>query len=50
MLAEARQYFALVSHAWLLAPGILLIPLLLSYFVLADWLLPVETPHSGGTP
>jgi peptide/nickel transport system permease protein len=39
MLAEARQYFALVDHAWLLAPGILLIPLLLGYFLLADrWL------------
>jgi len=39
MLSEARQYFALVSHGWLLAPGILLIPLLLGYFVLADALL-----------
>ncbi|MBS1858716.1 MAG: ABC transporter permease [Acidobacteria bacterium] len=36
MLAEARQYFALVDHAWLLAPGLLLIPLLLGYFLLAD--------------
>ena len=39
MLAEARQYFALVTHGWLLAPGLLLVPLLLGYFVLADALL-----------
>ncbi len=39
MLAEARQYFALVDHGWLLAPGLMLIPLLLGYFLLADrWL------------
>ena len=36
MLAEARQYFALVSHPWLLAPGILLVPLLFVYFTVAD--------------
>jgi peptide/nickel transport system permease protein len=42
MLAEARQYYALVSHGWLLAPGLLLIPLLLGYFVLADALLAVR--------
>jgi peptide/nickel transport system permease protein len=36
MLAEARQYFALVSHPWLLSPALLLVPLLFSYFVLAD--------------
>ena len=36
MLAEARQYFALVSHGWLLAPGILLVPLLFGYFALGD--------------
>ena len=39
MLAEARQYFALVTHAWLLAPGLMLSPLLLGYFVLAEGLL-----------
>ena len=38
MLAEARQYFALVTHPWLLAPGLMLSPLLLGYFVLAEWL------------
>jgi peptide/nickel transport system permease protein len=36
MLAGARQYFALVSHPWLLSPAVLLIPLLFGYFVLAD--------------
>ena len=39
MLAEARQYYALVSHPWLLAPGAVLIPVLLAYLVLADALL-----------
>jgi peptide/nickel transport system permease protein len=39
MLAEARQYHALVSHPWLLAPGFVLIPVLLAYLVLADALL-----------
>jgi len=39
MLAEARQYFAIVSHSWMLAPGFALIPLLLGYLVLADSLL-----------
>jgi peptide/nickel transport system permease protein len=39
MLAEARQYHALVSHPWLLAPGLALIPVLLAYLVLADALL-----------
>jgi peptide/nickel transport system permease protein len=43
MLAEARQYFALVSHPWMLAPGILLIPLLLGYLVLADSFLEQRT-------
>ena len=42
MLAEARQYSALVSHTWLLAPGVVLIPLLLGYFVLADGLREVQ--------
>lgn len=36
MLAEARQYHALVSHPWLLAPGIAAIPVLIGYLVLAD--------------
>jgi len=39
MLVEARQYFALVSHAWMLAPAVVLVPLLMAYFVLADELL-----------
>ena len=36
MLAEARQYHALVSHPWLLAPGIAAIPVLIVYLFLAD--------------
>jgi peptide/nickel transport system permease protein len=39
MLADARQYHALVSHTWLLAPGLLTVPLLLGYLILADGLL-----------
>jgi peptide/nickel transport system permease protein len=38
MLAEARQYHALVLHPWLLAPGLAAIPVLLAYFLLADTL------------
>jgi peptide/nickel transport system permease protein len=36
MLAEARQYHALVSHPWLLAPGFAAIPVLVAYLFLAD--------------
>jgi peptide/nickel transport system permease protein len=36
MLAEARQYHALVGHPWLLAPGLAAIPVLLGYLILAD--------------
>jgi peptide/nickel transport system permease protein len=39
MLAEAKQYHALVGHAWMLAPGIATVPLLLGYLLLADALL-----------
>jgi peptide/nickel transport system permease protein len=39
MLAEARQYHALVSHAWLLAPGLAAAPVLFGYLILADTLL-----------
>ena len=39
MLAEARQYHALVGHAWMLAPGLATVPLLLGYLLLADALL-----------
>ena len=38
MLAEARQYHALVQHPWLLAPGVAAIPLLMAYMFLADTL------------
>ena len=39
MLAEARQYHTLVSHTWMLAPGLATVPLLLGYLTLADILL-----------
>ena len=39
MLAEARQYHAIVSHLWMLAPGLAAIPILLGYLVLADALI-----------
>lgn len=37
MLAEGRQYYAIVAHPWLLAPGLAAIPFLLGYIRLADW-------------
>ena len=40
MLADARQYYTLVSHPWMLAPGLAAIPLLFAYLLLADALLP----------
>ncbi len=39
MLAEARQYYTLVSHPWMLASGLAAIPVLYAYLVLADALL-----------
>jgi peptide/nickel transport system permease protein len=42
MLAEARQYHAIVSHAWLLAPGLAAAPVLFGYLILADTLLEPE--------
>jgi peptide/nickel transport system permease protein len=36
MLAEARQYHALLDHPWLLAPGLAAVPILLGYLTLAD--------------
>lgn len=38
MLAEGRQYYAVVSHPWLLAPGLALIPFLFGYLRVADGL------------
>ena len=45
LLAEARQYFAVVSHPWMLAPGVALVPLLLAYLVLADVLMQEGSPE-----
>jgi peptide/nickel transport system permease protein len=39
MLAEARRYHVLLSHAWMLAPGVAVIPVLLGFVVLADQLI-----------
>jgi len=39
MLADARQYHTIVTHAWMLAPGFATIPVLLGYLALADALL-----------
>lgn len=36
MLAEARQYQSLISHFWLLAPGVATFVVLLGYVLLAD--------------
>jgi peptide/nickel transport system permease protein len=36
MLAEARQYHALINHPWLLAPGFAAVPVLIGYLFLAD--------------
>jgi peptide/nickel transport system permease protein len=47
MLAEARQYHTLVSHAWMLAPGVATIPLLWGYLMVADALLEAERDHGG---
>jgi peptide/nickel transport system permease protein len=39
MLAEAREYHVMISHPWLLAPGLAAVPFLLGYLLLADALL-----------
>ena len=44
MLAEGMQYHAMISHPWMLLPGLATIPVLLSYLSLADWVL---EPRSG---
>jgi peptide/nickel transport system permease protein len=36
MLAEARQYHAIVAHPWVLAPGLAVVPVLLGFVLLAD--------------
>jgi len=48
MLADAREYHVMVSHPWLLAPGLAAIPFLLAYLLLADALL--ETAAPGREP
>jgi len=36
LLAEARQYHALLNYPWLLAPGLAAVPILLGYLTVAD--------------
>jgi peptide/nickel transport system permease protein len=36
MLAQARQYHAIVEHPWMLAPGLILVTLVMRFLVLAD--------------
>jgi len=38
MLAEARQYHNLVSHAWMLAPAGAMVLVLAGYLILADFI------------
>jgi peptide/nickel transport system permease protein len=45
MLADARQYHSLVSHPWMLAPGVATFLLLLGYLLLADRLLEAQAEH-----
>lgn len=46
MLAEARQYSSLTQHLCMLAPGLVLTPILFSYFTLGDYLKATsKTPH-----
>jgi peptide/nickel transport system permease protein len=39
MLADAGHFHSLVEHAWMLAPGLVTVPLILGYLSLADTLL-----------
>jgi peptide/nickel transport system permease protein len=39
MLAEGMQYHVVISHIWLLLPGIMTIPVLLGYLMLTDMVL-----------
>jgi peptide/nickel transport system permease protein len=49
MLAQARQYHTIVEHPWMLAPGLILVPLVMCYLVLADgYSNEVETPDAIG--
>jgi peptide/nickel transport system permease protein len=45
MLADARQYHSLVSHPWMLAPGVAIFLLLLGYLLLGDSLLDGQGNH-----
>lgn len=44
MLGALQQYHVLVSYWWMWAPGLVLVPVFLAYFVLSE---SVRTPHSS---
>jgi ABC-type transport system substrate-binding protein/ABC-type dipeptide/oligopeptide/nickel transport system permease subunit len=47
MLAQARQFHIIISHPWMLAPGVILVPLILSFMILADrWFTPRRSHFS----
>jgi peptide/nickel transport system permease protein len=50
MLAEARQYHALIAHPWMLAPGLAAVPILFGYLTLADILLERSAAGPGASP
>lgn len=48
MLASLQKYYVLESYWWMFLPGIILVPIFLLYYVLADALLALlKTPGSG---
>jgi len=47
MLAELRHFGALTSHAWMLAPALVLVPVLLMYLVISDTLLDTLNLRQG---
>ena len=52
MLASLQHYHVLASYWWMSLPGLILIPLFLCYYLLADALherLCAETPHGWGS-
>jgi len=49
MLAEGMQYHAIVSHPWLLLPGLATIPVLLCYLMLTDAVLAPDSVKPSAT-
>ena len=46
MLSEARQYYSIVLHPWLLIPGIAAVPVLFAYLLLADTMMQNQDSHT----